>query len=141
MTMRSMLLLVLLTALLTGCAGSSGDLRGSWLLVQRQGEDLDVGDPPGPGDIVKVLCDDRFAFGSQNEPGEVFGGGGSWRRDGDTYVETIRYHTHPELVGAVAVFDCRVEDGVWHHVGRCESGGQRYAIDEVWRKLDEEGDR
>jgi len=130
-----------LPIVLTGCAGTSGELRGSWLLVQQQGRDLEVGDVPGPGDTAKILSDDHFAFASQQRPGEIFGGGGTWRRDGDTYVETIRYHSHPELVGEVATFRCRVEDDVWYHAGEFDANGQRYVIDEVWRRLDEEGDR
>ncbi|MBU0743579.1 hypothetical protein KKG45_00985 [bacterium] len=141
MPRRTTMILLLATVMLAGCAGTSGDLRGSWILVQRQGRDLEVGDRPTPNDIVKILNDDRFAFAAQQGPGEIFGGGGTWRREGDTYVETIRYHSHPELVGAVATFRCRVEDDFWYHAGEFDANGRRYVIDEVWRRLDEEGDR
>jgi hypothetical protein len=136
-----MLLLLALTLAAAGCAGTSGDLRGSWLLVRSAGRDLEAGATPGPHDTVKILNDDRFAFAVQAGEGEVFGGGGTWRREGDVYVETIRYHSHPQLVGAVATFTCRVEDDLWYHRGDFEAGGRHYVIDEVWRRLTEEGDR
>ena len=141
MQRRMTMFLLLLPIVLAGCAGTSGDLRGSWILVQRQGHDLEVGDVPGPNDLVKILNDDHFAFAAQQGPGEIFGGGGTWRRDGDIYVETIRYHSHPELVGAVVAVQCRIVNGIWYHFGEIDVNGQHYTIDEAWRQLDEEGDR
>ncbi len=138
---RRAILTLLLPLLLAGCAGSAGDVRGSWVLVRSAGHDLDVGEAPGPGDTVKILNDDRFSFAVQGGDGAIFGGGGTWRREGDVYVETVRYHSHPELVSADATFTCRVEDGLWYHTGAFEAGGRNYVIDEVWRRLTDEGDR
>ena len=56
-------------------------------------------------------------------------------------METIRYHSHPELVGAKAIFQCRVEDDTWYHQGDFLAHGRHYVINETWRRVQEEGDR
>jgi hypothetical protein len=141
MTIRTTILLLLLAAMLTGCASTSGDLRGTWVLVERDGRTLETETPPSPVDTVKILNDDHFSFATQSGIGEIFGGGGTWTLDGDVYIETIRYHSHPELVGAEAVFQCRVEGDIWHHNGDFMAHGRHYVINETWRRVQDEGDR
>lgn len=138
---RYALLSILLIVLASGCASSRSMLMGTWVLVESQGDARHPSEPPAAEDLVKVVGEMRFSFAAQAGPGEVFAGGGTWDREGDTYVEHIRYHSHQELVGADAPFTCRVEDGLWHHDGEFTSGGRSYAIHEVWRRVHEEGDR
>ena len=140
MTRRLTMLGLLLAVALTGCAATSGGLEGSWILVRVGDCDLDVGEHPDQDDSVKILSRDRFAFASQDAGGELFAGGGTWRRDGDTYVEIIRYHSRPALVGAVAEFDCRLDGDLWYHIGEIETDQGTFHVDEVWRRLEAEGD-
>jgi hypothetical protein len=52
---------LLAVSLLTGCAGTSPDLRGSWILISDGEHRFPAGATPGPGDIVKLVTDDAFA--------------------------------------------------------------------------------
>ncbi len=138
---RYLLVSVLMLVLVTGCASTRSGVEGTWVLIESQGDVKHPSDPPAAGDLVKVVGETRFSFAVQVGPAEVFAGGGTWSREGDTYVEHIRYHSHPELVGADATFSCRLEDDLWYHDGEFEANGRNYAIHEIWRRVDEEGDR
>jgi len=122
------LLVVSMLVLATGCAGSN-PLMGSWHLVEVQGRDVsDEG-------VVKVLAEDHFAFGRPDSRSGVFAGGGTYDLDGATYRETVAYHSIGKLVGRTLEFDCRVEDGLWHHKGHFHVGDEWFDIDEVWERI------
>jgi hypothetical protein len=111
----------------TGCASSHSQLIGAWAMLDDRGE---------PTEKIKILSEDRFAFGALIQ-GEVWAGGGTWQLVDDVYFETIGYHVHQNLIGRKLRFDCRIVDGLWYHEGQFEAGGRNYQITEVWQKLDD----
>lgn len=131
-TLFSLLLLCL--TILVGCAGTGPDLRGAWVLVQTAGRDLPVGEEPGPADVVKVLSDHEFTFAWQD--GDRFGGGaGTWEYHDGVYTESIRIHSHRDLVGETVAFKCELDGDLWHHTAQFMAKGRFYNIDEIWRRL------
>ena len=117
--MRRILLTLLLPAFALGCSAQP-PMMGSWVLVAT---DI-VGDAELPetteGWQVKILTEDRFAFGVQTEDRAPWAGGGSYLYDAATgrYVEMVEYHSMPGLVGKRIEFDCHIEGDLWHHEGR-----------------------
>lgn len=125
---------LLAVSLLSGCAGTSPDLRGSWVLVSASGHQFPAVETAGPGDIVKILTDDAFAT-TGRAAGKFEGGAGTWScRDG-VYTECVRIHSNEALMGEKIEFSCRVEGDFWHHAADFVAKGRRYVIDEVWRRL------
>lgn len=125
---------VLLLALITltgGCAGTRPDLEGAWECLQPAPQ-------PGQPPVVKVLVDGHFAFGAGSvDGGAPRAGGGTYAQTGGAYTETITYHWAKALVGQVITFECVVEEGLWHHRGLFVADGERFQIDEVWRRVGE----
>ena len=103
------------------------------------------GEPaPTQGDApaMKIISDGRFAFGRQSADGAIaYAGGGTCRQEDGKYIETVAYHWLPTLVGMTITFDCALKDGLWYHKARFEAGGERFDIDEVWRRVAETSPR
>lgn len=136
--MRYLVLLVLgmlVLGPLAGCGGA-GPLVGAWELV-RSGPESEAGEAvPELAHPVKILSEDRFAFGQRNIDGPLVAGGGTYvYRDG-IYVERVEYHWMPALIGLSLTFEARVEGDLWYHKGTFDIAGKRLAIDEVWRRID-----
>ncbi len=129
---------LLAVSLLSGCAGTPPDLRGSWILVRDGSHQYPAGALPGPGDIVKILTDDAFAT-TGRATGKFDGGAGTWSYRDGVYTECIRIHSNEALMGEKIEFSCRLEGDLWHHAADFVAKGRRYVIDEVWRRLDRNG--
>lgn len=125
---------LLLLSLLSGCAGTSPDLRGAWILVRDGEHRFPAGESPGPGDIVKLVTDDAFAT-TGRAAGKFDGGAGTWSYRDGVYTECIRIHSNEALMGEKVAFSCRLEGDLWHHAADFVAKGRRYVIDEVWRRL------
>ena len=129
--------LILPVLLLTVGCSAQPSLMGSWVLVAS---DI-VEDPPMPASIdgapVKILTEDRFAFGYQTDDREPWAGGGSYLYDAATgrYVEMVEYHSMAGLVGKRIEFDCHIEGDVWHHEGRLDDADGLMVIRETWMRI------
>lgn len=118
--------LLVLFLFLGGCAAPGSPLIGAW-------EKLD--DDGVPTGAVKVLSEDHFAFGKQEGPGGIWAGGGTWELVDGFYYETVEYHSAPSVVGKTVKFDILLKENLWYHEGRFKAGGERFHVDEVWRKI------
>ncbi len=121
-SIKALMILTLMTTL--GCGTTS--LRGSWVRID---------DEAPQGQTVKILTEERFAFGLHAR-NEIIAGGGRYVLDGDSYTETIEYHWMPSLVGKTVVFDCDLDGDIWHHTGKIKTGGGVLVIDEVWERIE-----
>ncbi|NNE09631.1 MAG: hypothetical protein HKN20_13810 [Gemmatimonadetes bacterium] len=118
----ALIILTLMTTL--GCGAKS--LQGSWVRID---------DEAPQGQTIKILTEERFAFGLHAK-NEIVAGGGRYVLDDETYTETIQYHWMPNLVGKTVVFDCAIDGDIWHHTGRIKTGGGVLVIDEVWERIE-----
>lgn len=127
----SILPVLLMMSIITACAASRPKLEGVWECVKPE--------PASPETrAVKILADGHFAFGRQSvDGGRAYAGGGTYSFDGTHYIETVGWHWVPVLVGETIVFDCALKDGLWYHRATFEAGGERFDIDEVWRRVAE----
>lgn len=122
---------VAMLLLISACATSGSRLDGVWECVTPAPATPDTR-------AVKIIADGHFAFGRQSADGAtVYAGGGTCRRDGARYTETVAWHWVPALVGQTIVFDCALKDGLWYHRATFEAQGERFDIDEVWRPVRE----
>jgi hypothetical protein len=127
--------LIVCSVLLSGCAGGPR-LAGTWVMVENAGRDLGVPSAPRPGDSVKELTRSRFTFGVLDAEGAIgSGGGGEWYLRDGRYHEVVRFHHHPALVGETIAFACRIEGDRWLHSADFVAKGERFHIDEVWRRV------
>ena len=121
-----------------GCGHPSGKLVGAWEMefpssapTERLGAEKIAGGKP-----VKILTDTHFAFGSTGAGGMMYAGGGTYTLDGDTYTEVIEYHFNPMLIGQTVSFTCRLQGERWYHSGIFEIDGERFNIEEIWRRIE-----
>lgn len=120
-----------LLLVLSACATSGSKLDGFWECVTPAPATPDTR-------AVKILADGHFACGRQSADGATaYTGGGTCRLDGEQYIETVAWHWAPALVGQTIVFDCELKDGLWYHRAEFEAQGERFNIDEVWRRVRE----
>jgi hypothetical protein len=117
---------------LFGCAGRNNPLVGSWELIYPATEFPDSTARP-----VKVLTDSHFAFGSVDDEGRVFSGGGRYEFTDSSYVEYVRYHFLPILIGEELKFKCVISEDRWYHTGDFDIKGTKFSINEVWRRIEE----
>jgi hypothetical protein len=122
---------VAMLLLISACATSGSRLDGVWECVT-----------PAPASAesraVKILADGHFAFGRPSVDGTgADAGGGTYRYEDGKYAETVIWHWVPALVGQTIVFDCALKDGLWYHRATFEAQGERFDIDEVWRRVRE----
>jgi hypothetical protein len=116
---------------LSACATSGSKLDGFWECVTPASKTPDTR-------TVKILADGHFACGGQSADGAIaYTGGGTCRLDGEQYIETVAWHWAPALVGQTIVFDCTLKDGLWYHRAVFEAQGERFDINEVWRRVRE----
>jgi hypothetical protein len=121
---RALIVLTLITTL--GCGTAS--LQGSWVRIDDEAPE---------GQTIKILTEERFAFGLHAK-NEIVAGGGRYVLGDETYTETIEYHWMPSLVGKTVVFDCDIDDDMWHHTGKIKTAGGVLVIDEVWERIEQE---
>ncbi len=124
----TLLILLFTLTMLPACASTRSALDGAWECIQPA--------PRSPDEReIKVVADGHFAFGVPAAGPELTAGGGTCSYDGHFYTETVAYHWVPALVGQTIVFDCTLKGGLWYHKAAFETGGQRFNIDEVWRRI------
>lgn len=123
------LVLAVLAAVLAGCSQTPHPLVGTWELIEQEGR------PVGAPHPVKIVTESHFAFGYPDATG-VFAGGGTVDLAGDSYRETIVYHSEAFLVGRSLEFTDTVEDGLWRHSGAFDLEGSALRINEVWRRVE-----
>lgn len=124
----ALLILLVALTLLPACASTRGALDGAWECIQPAPRTPDQRE-------IKVVADGHFAFGVPATGPGLVAGGGTCAYDGHQYTETVEYHWVPALVGRTIVFDCTLKGGLWTHKASFEAGGQRFNIDEVWRRV------
>ena len=121
-----------------GCGHPSGKLVGAWEMEFPASvssgpwtEDGRTGGKP-----VKIITETHFAFGSTGANGRMYAGGGRYTLDDDMYTEIIEYHFNPIFIGKKVSFTCRVDGERWYHSGIFEAEGERFNIEEIWRRIE-----
>lgn len=134
---------VTLTAIGNRSSDSMADskLTGSWQIVKAQ-----YGSGPmktlGEGDLttIKLFTATRWSVAFYNEKTKVFdgAGGGTYKLNGDQYLETIEYFSwHSDAVGQTTKFTLTLENGMLHQFGKMEyKGDKNYVIDEWYKKIE-----
>jgi len=127
--------------LLLACVFSSaqvfaGKLNGSWQLVSgeyvdSQGNTMNYRDKNLTA--TKVLSDGKFSFVTMSKGSFWAAGAGSYRIEGDNYIETPELASYPMEDGGTYKFKYTLNDEIWTK--------SRYRDDvrvehEVWQRLD-----
>lgn len=123
-------LLMIPSLLSVGCGGSKS-VNGTWEMI------FPAPDDPSAKPNIKVLSDTHFAFGTQDDKGRAFAGGGTYTYRDSTYTEFIQYHTLNFLVGQQMEFKCLIEDDKWYHTGGFDINGRKFTVKEVWQRVKE----
>ncbi|CAN5751586.1 hypothetical protein BH24BAC1_BH24BAC1_40180 [soil metagenome] len=100
---------------------ASNPLIGAWELIYGK---YGLPDPPSERNQpdrpfqIKVFSPGHFAYVMQNEDG-TFGeaSAGTYRIEGDKYIETHNWHSSGEFVGATATWDFRIEGDTLYMAG------------------------
>jgi hypothetical protein len=104
-------------------------------------------EPLGDRRQIKLLTGTRFAFVSQSPGPEGlstvadslaayrtgFFGGGVYRVEGSTYVETVEFFGDPRYVGVEIRFTCRVEGDLWTIEGDLPTWDENGSV--VWTEV------
>ena len=135
MSMRACLgVFVLAAAAFCAQAGDAPSLQGAWQLqsgefINKDGEPVAYASQKLAG--TKLLADGRFAFTTTSDGKFWAGGSGTYRAEGDRYVETPLMASYPLENGGSYEFRYTLEGDVWT-LERWE--GERRVEREVWKR-------
>jgi hypothetical protein len=113
------------------------EMMGAWALVTGERRD-DASDETVRYQEVqysslKVLSETHFSFITHAGDAFYFSAGGTYRCDGEQYIEQLEFASHPSMRGCEFSFQYRIEGDLWHNT-RWENGVQ--VEHEIWRRLD-----
>ncbi|MEN7551295.1 hypothetical protein AAG747_25480 [Rapidithrix thailandica] len=94
-------------------------LLGTWKMVYgeiREKDSLQVKDM-SKSEFIKIINDSHFAFFNQ-EPGNFYGGGGTYSLNGDQYTETLSYTGAEEVRGHSFPFTIEIKGDSLIQYGR-----------------------
>ena len=99
---------ILFTALMISCTVSKdAELNGSWKYVSGSYKSNDSINKATSDDInsIKIYTDNRYSVITQiTAEDDFFAHSGSYSLEGDTYTESFKLHTNPEMIGRSATF-------------------------------------
>ena len=99
---------ILFTALMISCTVSNdAELNGAWKYVSGSYKSNDSIKKATSDDInsIKIYTDNRYSVITQIlAEDDFFAHSGSYSLEGDTYKESFKLHTNPEMVGGSATF-------------------------------------
>ena len=99
---------ILITALMISCTVSNdAELNGAWKYVSGSYKSNDSINKATSDDInsIKIYTDNRYSVITQiTAEDDFFAHSGSYSLEGDTYTESFKLHTNPEMIGRLATF-------------------------------------
>tara|TARA_B000000441_G_scaffold124452_1_gene101722 strand:+ start:43 stop:429 length:387 start_codon:yes stop_codon:yes gene_type:complete len=99
---------ILFTALMISCTVSNdAELNGAWKYVSGSYKSNDSINKATSDDInsIKIYTDNRYSVITQiTAEDDFFAHSGSYSLEGDTYTESFKLHTNPEMIGRSATF-------------------------------------
>jgi len=105
---------ILFTALMISCTVSNGaELNGAWKYVSGSYKSNDSINKATSDDInsIKIYTDNRYSVITQIlAEGDFFAHSGSYSLEGDTYTESFKLHTNPDMVGRSSTFKYEVRN-------------------------------
>jgi hypothetical protein len=118
---RAIFLIMLFIAILIfACSGPKSNvneypLQGAWVITYTKSVRADSVSENTKFDnpAVKLLTKKHFAFGKQSGENKVWGGGGEYTYNVDTYTESIKYHGISGYTGRTIRFKSTLKDDLW----------------------------
>ena len=105
---------ILLTALMISCTVSNdAELNGTWKYISGSYKSNDSINKATSDDInsIKIYTDNRYSVITQIlAEGDFFAHSGSYSLEGDTYTESFKLHTNPDMVGRSSTFKYEVRN-------------------------------
>ena len=99
---------ILFTALMISCTVSNdAELNGAWKYVSGSYKSNDSINKATSDDInsIKIYTYNRYTVITQiTAEDDFFAHSGSYSLEGDTYTESFKLHTNPEMIGRSATF-------------------------------------
>ncbi len=99
---------ILFTALMISCTVSNdAELNGAWKYVSGSYKSNNSINKATSDDInsIKIYTDNRYSVITQiTAEDDFFAHSGSYSLEGDTYTESFKLHTNPEMIGRSATF-------------------------------------
>jgi hypothetical protein len=86
---------------------------------------------------VKLLTKKHFAFGNQSGENKVWGGGGEYTYDGDTYTEHVKYHANSAGAAHSAKFKSTLNGDLWTISYGIKNDTLQLDITETWKRIPE----
>ncbi|GEM_PF-1371012 len=116
----------------------SDDLIGVWKMTEIIMEYPDTTIVMGESDAPsrKLLTATHFSFGFQETDSTIVAGGGTYTYDGDTYAETLKYHSVPGVAGETITFEAEVDGNTWKHSGTIPSENGDILLKETWVRVE-----
>ena len=105
---------ILITALMISCTVSNdAELNGAWKYVSGSYKSNDSTNKATSDDInsIKIYTDNRYSVITQiTAEDDFFAHSGSYSLEGDTYTESFKLHTNPEMIGRSATFKYKLRN-------------------------------
>lgn len=120
---------------------AASKITGSWRLVKGKYGKGEMKEYSEKGETaVKVFSGSRWSIAFFNYEKKTYdgAGGGTYKLEGEKYIETIEYFSWDlTSVGQTGVFTMKIENGMLHQYGTFEYNGDKaYVVDEWYQKID-----
>lgn len=123
-----------LSLLLLSPVTLANPLLGTWEFVEGKYATVDgIVSAQAPSlTSIKLITPTHHSYITQSEGQFKYAGGGSYKIEGDRFIETYEYGNVATLLGRTMTFSYKIDGNLWHHE-LYEDG--KFVEKEVWRKV------
>ncbi|USD27142.1 hypothetical protein J8Z24_09065 [Pseudoalteromonas sp. SCSIO 43201] len=124
-----------LVILMVSTAALSNPLLGTWEFVEGEYATPNGRITAKAPELTstKLITETHHSYITQSRGEFKHAGGGSYKLEGDQFIETYEYGNIPSLLGRTMSFNYKVDGKLWHHE-LYEDG--KFVEREVWKKVD-----
>jgi len=135
--------LAFIAILIIACNNPDNDVKknpyeGAWEVTYQKSvyPDTTIEETQFANPSVKILTKKHFSFGYQTGENEIFGGGGEYTFEGDTYTEHIKFHDASWLVGKSIEFKSKIEGEMWTISTVFKNDTLEVPWTETWKRIE-----
>ena len=133
------LILTFVSILVIACTNKDSKenpYEGAWVITYSKfvTPDTTIETTQFPNLAVKLLTKKHYALGMQIETGKIYGGGGEYKYEGDTFISYPKYHSSNSLMDSI-IWKSRLEGDQWTISTVYKKDSINNALTEIWKRI------